>query len=176
MKTLITALGAEHSALIPSHTRMKRNSWGKTRIEKKKNPVQRLFSNGKFTPCLNVINISTKNSNARCANRNRQLFLMVVYDLLPFVRRNAVLYSLLWLLSLPFREVNFILIIRRLSSVSKLFEDTVSLGSDTNWRLTQCPNKGSKYSLCHHELHLWLTTATLLYQRLKKKKCGECDW
>lgn len=44
VKTLITALGAEHSALIPSHTRMKRNSWGKTRIDKKKKTVQRLFS------------------------------------------------------------------------------------------------------------------------------------
>lgn len=115
--------------------------------QKKKTQFRDFSLDGKFTPRLNVINISTKNSNASCANRNRQLFLMVVYDLLPFVPRNAALYSLLWLLSPPFREVNFILIIRRLSSVSELFEDIVSLGSDTNWRLTRCPNKGSKYSL-----------------------------
>lgn len=44
VKTLITASGAEHSALIPSHTRMKRNSWGKTRIDKKKKKQFRDFS------------------------------------------------------------------------------------------------------------------------------------
>lgn len=43
VKTLITALGAEHSALIPSHTRMKRNSWGKTRIDKKKKHSSETF-------------------------------------------------------------------------------------------------------------------------------------
>lgn len=43
VKTLITALGAEHSALIPSHTCMKRNSWGKTRIDKKKKNSSETF-------------------------------------------------------------------------------------------------------------------------------------
>lgn len=43
VKTLITASGAEHSALIPSHTRMKRNSWGKTRIDKKKKNSSETF-------------------------------------------------------------------------------------------------------------------------------------
>lgn len=43
VKTLITALGAEHSALIPTHTRMKRNSWGKTRIDKKKKNSSETF-------------------------------------------------------------------------------------------------------------------------------------
>lgn len=85
MKTLITVLGAEHSALIPSHTSMKSNSWEK----QERKPVQRLFFNGKFVLSLNVINIQQRTPSL--ANLN-QLFLMVIYDHSP--QRYSALFFL----------------------------------------------------------------------------------
>ena len=94
MKTLITALGAEHSALIPSHTRMKRNSWGKQeKKKKKKNPVQRLFSDRKFMPSLNVINIRQRTRTQVVPIRIGSCFgwLFMIFRLLSSETRRFIL-------------------------------------------------------------------------------------
>ncbi len=59
MKTLITLMGGEHSALILSHTGMKRNSWEKQDI---KLSSFKLFFNRKFILSLSAINIEQRNS------------------------------------------------------------------------------------------------------------------
>lgn len=89
MKTLITVLGAEHSALIPSNTHMKRNSWGKTR------KIKRLFFNRNlcqlwiwwtFAPQWQQIwNNSSLQSYACCMSfRNTDLYSLCAVIILSF--------------------------------------------------------------------------------------------
>lgn len=112
VKTLITVLGAEHSALIPSNTRMKRNSWEK----QERKPVQRLFFNRKFVPSLNVINTRQSPTNLPIWIGSCFWWLFMIFPLCPWETLCFIL-SVLWLLCLLFQEVDFILIIRQLSSV-----------------------------------------------------------
>lgn len=90
MKTLITALGAEHSALIPPHTRMKRESWKQERDPVLKQEICAFFDRDKH---------STKNSNTSLANLSYFGWLFMIFYL-----RNMVcnfLFALITAFDIP---------------------------------------------------------------------------